>query len=201
MLPTNILRHLFAKKKKKKKIAYETEPRIQQRGAPAVRCCLCSRPAAPPSPKSSLGLGHARVSQGQCPCAQVPAPQCQDEGQGQRRGREARQVPVCPQEPRHRSRMCFTDHGLFSIRVSSSLVQRRRVGNHTSTPRPAPQIQMCLPAVGLGMGTSRGPHVGELQAAGRGPACRGAPGTSRGPVCRGAPGTSRGPVCWGALGS
>ena len=179
MLPTNIFRHLFAKKKKKKKkkIAYETEPRIQQRGAPAVRCCLCSRPAAPPSPKSSLGLGHARVSQGQCLCAQVPAPQCQDEGQGQRRGREARQVPLCPQEPRHRSRMCFTDHGLFSIRVSSSLVQRRRVGNHTSTPRPAPQIQMCLPAVGLGMGTSRGP------------------------ACRGAPGTSRGPVCWGALGS
>ena len=83
-----------------------------------------------------------------------------------------------PQKPRHGSHVCFSNRGPFSIRVSGSLQQRRRVGEphqHTSPCTPDSDVPPC--SGGWARVPAGVPHAGGLRAAGRGPGCRGAPGS------------------------
>ena len=130
-----------------------------------------------------------------------------------------------PQKPRYRSHTCFTDHGPFSIRVSSSLVQRRVGEPHQHAVPCAPDLDLppCSggwawapagphmsgssgqPAGALRVGELQAPagalRVGELQAPAGAPRVRELRAAGRSPACRGTPGTSRGPTCRGALGT
>lgn len=143
-----------------------------------MRCRLCSRPAAPPSPESSVGPGHTRyhmagVRVHGCPPCSVRMSDKVREGVGRPVRRQC-----APQKPRHGSCMCFSDRGPFSIRVSSSLLQRRRVGEphqHASPCAPDSDVPPC--GGGWAWVPAGVPRAGGLRVASRGPGCRGAPGS------------------------